>query len=392
MRKTIKLYSEDQKRLAPLRSVIVKPVGSFCNIKCEYCFYLEKHSLYEGLPSTHRMSDKLLEKLIQNMFDCSDAPSFTWQGGEPTVIGLDFFKKVVSIQKKLSTKGKSYSNALQTHGLLLNEKWADFLKHENFLVGLSLDGPEFLHNHYRKDQQGKGTFQKAFKNAKMLLDKNIPVNILVTVNDYSVKYPEEIYNFLVENGFMFMQFSPVLELDPNNPEITAPYSVNSENYGHFLDKVFKRWLKDFDWNQLKQKTSIRFFDALLQIYIGMTPDLCVLHKNCNDYLVIEHNGDLFSCDFLVSKETHLGNINEISLKQAFHSDAHVAFGARKADLGQECQQCQWLKMCYGGCTKDRMHDPKDNGHNHFCESYKIFFKENDSHLKKFADLYHKYYK
>ena len=224
------------------------------------------------------MSDAVLEKLIQDMFDCSDAPTFTWQGGEPTVMGLDFFQKVVAIQKRLCTKGKLYANALQTHGMLLNEAWADFLKRENFLVGISLDGPQSVHDRYRKDRQGKGTFQKVFENAKMLLKKGVPVNILVTVNDYSVKYPQEIYNFLVANGFTFMQFSPVLEHDPQNPKIAAAYSVNARDYGRFLHKLFKLWLKDFDWEQLKQKTSIRFFDSLLQIYIGMIPDHCALHK------------------------------------------------------------------------------------------------------------------
>jgi len=375
----------------PLQSVIIKPIGSFCNLQCEYCFYLDKHRLYEGLPSTHRMSDAVLEKLIQDMFDCSDAPVFTWQGGEPTVMGLDFFKKVVAIQKKLCPRGKSYSNALQTHGMLLNEAWADFLKCENFFVGISLDGPESVNDRYRKDRQGKGTFQRVFKNAKMLLEKDVPVNILVTVNDYSVKYPEEIYNFFVENGFIFMQFSPVVEHDPQNPEVAAAYSVNAQDYGRFLHKIFELWIKDFDWKRLKQKTSIRFFDSLLHIYIGMTPDICVLHKKCNDYLVIEHNGDLFSCDFLVSKDTYLGNLHETSLKQAFQSDSHTKFGERKAAYGMECQQCQWLHVCYGGCIKDRLHDPRDKGHNHFCESYKFFFKRTDSRFKKLAKLYRQYY-
>ncbi len=373
-----------------LQSIIVKPIGSFCNLQCEYCFYLDKHHLYEGPPSTHRMTDETLEKLIKDMFACSNAPTFTWQGGEPTVMGLEFFQKVVAIQQ-LHAKGKSYSNALQTHGMLLNEAWADFLLRENFLVGISLDGPEHLHDRYRKDRQGQGTFQRVLKNAKMLLNKGIPVNILATVNDYSVKYPKEIYEFFVENEFFFMQFSPLVELDPQNPKIAAPYSINAQDYGGFLYQLFKCWVKDFDFDRLKQKTSIRFFDSLMQRYVGMTPDHCALHKECNDYLVIEHNGDLFSCDFLVSKETRIGNLHEMSLKDAFYSAAHIAFGKRKAAFGTECQHCQWLHLCYGGCIKDRIRDPRDKGHNHFCESYKIFFKRADSRFKKFATLYRQYY-
>ncbi len=371
-----------------LRSIIVKPIGSFCNLRCEYCFYLDKHNLYDGQPSTHKMSDATLEKMIKGMFTCSDFPTFTWQGGEPTVLGLDFFKKVVTIQKSY---GKKYSNALQTHGMLLDEAWADFLLEENFLVGISLDGPEEIHDRYRKDAQGRGTFQQVFANAKMLLKHDVPVNILATVNDYSVKYPLKIYKFLVENGFNFMQFSPVVEINQNNPDITAPYSVNAKDYGNFLSKLFKIWLKDFDFDRLQQKTSIRFFDSLIKIYIGMLPDHCALHKNCNDYLVVEHNGDLFSCDFLVAEDTKLGNLHDVSLADAFNSPAHTAFGQRKADFGTECQQCQWLHLCYGGCIKDRLHDPRDKGHNHFCQSYKVFFKQADQHLKKFAMLYQQNY-
>jgi uncharacterized protein len=373
-----------------LQSVVIKPIGSFCNLQCEYCFYLDKHHLYEGPPSTHRMTDETLEKLIKDMFVCSNTPTFVWQGGEPTVMGLAFFQKVVATQQ-LHAKGKSYSNALQTHGMLLNEAWADFLRRENFLVGISLDGPEHLHDHYRKDRQGKGTFQQVFKNTQMLLNKGVPVNILATVNDYSVKYPREIYEFFVENGFFFMQFSPLVEHDPQNPKIAAPYSINARDYGRFLTQLFKCWCNDFDFERLKQKTSIRFFDSLMQRYIGMTPGHCALHKECNDYLVIEHNGDLFSCDFLVSNKTRIGNLHQISLKDAFYSPAHIAFGKRKTAYGTECQRCQWLHLCYGGCIKDRIRDPRDKGHNHFCESYKIFFKRADSRLKKFAKLYRQYY-
>jgi uncharacterized protein len=336
------------------------------------------------------MNETTLEKFVKDMFECSNNPTFTWQGGEPTVMGLEFFQKVVDMQR-LHAKGKSYSNALQTHGMFLNEAWADFLRREKFLVGISLDGPEEIHDRYRKDRRGQGTFQRVFENAKMLLKKEVPVNLLASVNDYSVKYPKKIYEFFVDNGFIFMQFSPVVERHPQNPKLVAPYSVNARDYGRFLNKVFECWIKHFDFKRLKQKTSVRFFDNLLQKYIGMTPAHCVLHKRCNDYLVVEHNGDLFSCDFLVSRDTHLGNLHDISLKTAFESAAHIAFGERKAAYGDECKRCQWLDKCYGGCIKDRFHDPRDKGHNHFCESYKFFFKRADSHFKKLADLYKQYY-
>ncbi|MBF0239322.1 MAG: anaerobic sulfatase maturase [SAR324 cluster bacterium] len=373
-----------------LRSILIKPMGSFCNIKCDYCFYLDKHSLYPGGASTHRMNETTLETLIKGMFDCTDSPVFVWQGGEPTVLGLEFFKNVTKIQKHYA-QNRPYQNSLQTNGILLNEAWAQFLRQENFLVGISLDGPQHIHDHYRKDHKSKGTFQPVFEKAQMLLKHEVPVNVLATVTDYSVKHAKEIYDFFAENGFLFMQFSPVVERDPQNPEIAASFSVTAQDYGYFLYELMTCWINDFDFKTLKQKTSIRFFDSVLAAYIGLVPDHCVMHKVCNDYLVVEHNGDLYSCDFLVSENTKLGNLHEISLKEAFHSPAHIAFGAQKAVYVRECQQCQWLRLCYGGCIKDRRHDPKDQGHNHFCESYKYFFKQAHSHFKKFASLYHQYY-
>ncbi|OQW95991.1 MAG: anaerobic sulfatase maturase [Beggiatoa sp. IS2] len=373
-----------------LRSILIKPIGSFCNLRCDYCFYLDKHRLYEGAPSTHRMNELTLTKLIKEMFMCSPSPTFLWQGGEPMVLGLNFFQKVVEMQK-FYAKGRLYANALQTSGILLDEAWADFLLRENFLVGISLDGPESIHDRYRRDLQGKGTFRRVFENAKMLLEKGVPVNLLATVNDYSVQFPKEIYQFFMENQFIFMQFSPIVEPDPQNLAVAAPYSVNAQDYGRFLVELFNLWEQDFDFEELKQKSSIRFFDSLIQKYIGRMPDHCAFHERCNDYLVVEHNGDLFSCDFLVAEETRIGNLHEISLKEAFQSPAHTAFGERKADFGIECRQCQWLNPCYGGCIKDRINDPRDQGHHRFCESYRWFFEQTDSRFKKLAELYHQYY-
>ncbi|MCP4698730.1 MAG: SPASM domain-containing protein, partial [Gammaproteobacteria bacterium] len=181
----------------------------------------------------------------------------------------------------------------------------------------------------------------------MLVQRGAPVNILASVTDYSVQYPKEIYQFFVDNRFIFMQFSPVVEPDPKYPDRAAPFSVNAKQYGRFLTKLFTHWHKDFDYRHLKQKTSVRFFDSLMHRYVGLAPDHCTLQQKCNAYLVVEHNGDLFSCDFLVSQDTRLGNLHEISLRQAFNSPAHIAFGRRKADYGEECQRCQWLKLCYG---------------------------------------------
>jgi len=397
MSKTIYIKPELQNQ-APIEprkvftTVMVKPIGAFCNLKCTYCYYLERAELYPGPPATHRMSDETLEKLIKDMFRDSPMPMFIWQGGEPTVLGLEFFQKVVKLQKQYA-KGREYSNALQTSGFLLDEAWADFLKEENFLVGFSMDGPKHVHDRYRLDRMDQGTFDKVYENAQILIEKGVQVNALGTVNDYSVKHAKEIYQFFVDTGFVFMQFSPVVERDPNNAKIAAPFSVSARAYGEFLTEVFDAWIKDFDFDKMQQKTSVRFFDSILHTYIGLDPVQCVLHKNCNDYMVVEHNGDLYSCDFLVGeKNTKLGNLHDMPLKEAFYSPTHIAFGKQKAALDNECRRCKWLTQCYGGCIKDRIRDPADKGHNHFCESFKYFFERSDKQFKKFAKMYQENYR
>jgi uncharacterized protein len=374
----------------PLRSIIVKPVGSFCNLACTYCFYLKTHQMYATPPATHRIAEATLQKLFKDMFAASDCPTFIWHGGEPTILGLRFFQQVVAMQR-FYAQGKPYENALQTNGLLLDEAWANFLRGENFLVGISLDGPEHVHDRYRKDLQGHGTFQRVIERARMLLKLGVEVNVLACVSDYAARYPQEIYQFFVAEGLTFMQFSPIVEPEGTDPNMAASYSVAARDYGRFLVEMFKLWIRDFDFARLKQTTSIRLFDALIRQYVGLPVDLCTSQRTCGTYLVVEHNGDLFSCDFLVSPETRIGNIHEMSLKEAFHSAAHVAFGNRKADYGPQCQSCQWLRLCQGGCIKDRLHDPRDHGQNHFCQSYKFFLQRADERLRTFAQLYRQYY-
>jgi uncharacterized protein len=372
------------------KSIVIKPVGAFCNLNCDYCFYLEKRRLYGGAPSSHRMTDETVEKVIADMFACSDAPTFVWHGGEPTLAGIEFFVKVVATQR-FYARGRPYSNAIQTNGTLLNDEWAHFFKNENFLVGISLDGPEKIHNLYRKDRGGKGTFDRVFQKAKMLLEKGVQVNALAVINDCSAKFPKKIYRFFKKNGFNFMQFIPVAETDPQNPEHAAPYSAGARDYGMFLDKLFKLWIKDFDFEKLRQKTSIRFFDSLLQVYIGMEAAHCIFRKECGDAITVEHNGDMFPCDYLVSNDTRIGNLNEMSLADVFNSKSLSRFGALKANIDAECNACKWLNLCYGGCIKDRMRDPQDRGKNHFCLSYKYFFEKTDKPLKQLAAMYKKYY-
>lgn len=369
-----------------MRNILIKPAGSSCNLRCDYCFYLEKSRLYAGAPSTHRMPETVLERVIRDMFAISDQPVFTWHGGEPTLMGLEFFEKAVWLQHRFCG-GKPFLNAIQTNGVLVDERWADFFLREKFLVGISLDGPQHVHDRYRKDIQGNGTFSTVFKKASLLLEKGVPVNILATVNDYSVRHGVESYRFFRDNGFNFMQFNPVLEPDKNTRDRLASYSVESRAYGRFLTELFDSWIKDFDFKRLKQKTSIRFFDALIQSYAGILPDHCLFQERCGNYLVCEHNGDLFSCDYLVSEDTRIGNLNDMTLGQASTSQTHADFGARKSLFDSECETCQWLSLCRGGCIKDRMVDPRDRGRNHFCVSNKYFFQRAGKKLQKLAEMY-----
>lgn len=329
------------------------------------------------------MDLKTLEVLIQQTFQQSIGQiSFGWQGGEPTLMGLPFYRKAVELQRRYGY-GRLVGNGLQTNGILINQEWVDFLKEYNFLVGLSLDGPEHLHNRYRKYRNGNPSWEKVVKNAKLMLDAGVAVNALSVVNDYSVKYVEEIYAFHKSTGFEYMQFIPVVETDPSNPSMAAPYSVDPVAYGEFLCKLFDLWRADFKAGVAT--TSIRHFDSVFHTYIGLEAPECTLMKHCGNYVVVEHNGDVYSCDFFVEPDWKLGNLHDDDLLVMLNSDTQEKFGNLKADVSPECRQCQWLRQCYGGCTKDRIRDPRDNGISHFCAAYKMFFNHADGQLRQLAE-------
>jgi uncharacterized protein len=365
-----------------LSSVLVKPAGPDCNMACTYCFYLEKSELFTDT-EVHRMNEEILEETVKQVLSQGERDvSFAWQGGEPTLMGLPFFKKAVEFQK-IYGRGHSVGNGLQTNGLLLTEEWAEFLAEYRFLVGLSLDGPEHIHNTYRHLRSGKGSWSRVVDKAKLLLDKGVATNALTVVNDRSVDYAEEIYSFHKSLGLNYMQFIPCLELDPYNPSQAAPFSVSPEKYGQFLCKAFDLWLSDFDGDVAT--TSIRFFDSLFHIYVDLPPPECTLLRECGVYVVIEHNGDVYSCDFFVDPEWRLGNIMEKRLIDMLNSSKQARFGRQKAGLPQECQKCPWLRTCRGGCTKDRLHNPLNKELNFFCTSYKMFFEHAHTHFKKLAE-------
>src|SRR5690554_3015202 len=374
------------KKYKPLTSVLVKPTGPDCNINCTYCFYLEKADLF---PETkrHRMSDEVQEEMIRQVMQQSgQAVSIAWQGGEPTLMGLDFYKRAIELEIKYG-HGQSVGNGLQTNGTLLNQEWAEFLKKYDWLVGISLDGPEHVHNHYRKDKLGNGTHQKVEDNIRMLLDNGVAVNVLATLNDYSVRFPEETYNYFKSLGLTWMQFIPIVETDASDPSQAAPFSVSAKAYGEFLCKMFDLWIADFKNGE--PTTQVRHFDSVFYPYVGLEAPECTMMKECGPYVVVEHNGNVYSCDFFVDPKWKLGNVMKQKVTAMLNSKKQQAFGAAKAFLPGECRRCPWLTKCYGGCTKDRIKDPNDSRKPRFCQSYKMFFAHADTTMTHLAEEWKK---
>lgn len=368
-------------RKKKISSVLIKPAGPDCNMACTYCFYLEKSGLFAE-SKIHRMPDDILEETVKQVLGQGERDiSFGWQGGEPTLMGLPFFRKAVEFQKRYGQE-QSVGNGLQTNGLLIDKDWAEFLSEYKFLIGLSIDGPEHIHNRYRQMRNGKGSWSRVVDKAKLLLDAGVATNALTVINDYSVGYPEEIYNFHKSMGLNYMQFIPCLEPDPADSSRVASFSAPPDKYGRFLCRVFDLWLDDIDG--LEAKTSIRFFDSLFHIYVGLPAPECTVLKECGVYVVIEHNGDVFACDFFVSPEWKLGNILSGRLIDMLNSASQSRFGRLKADLPDDCKNCPWLYACWGGCTKDRIHNPSNRRLNYFCQSYKMFFGYAEERFKELA--------
>jgi uncharacterized protein len=323
--------------------------------------------------------DTLQELIKQVMTQGTKEVSFGWQGGEPTLMGLDFFKQAMGFQQHYG-KNQSVGNGLQTNGLLINSDWARFLREYHFLVGLSLDGPKEVHDRYRLTKGQTGSWKSVENCASLLIDSDVAVNSLTVVNSYSAKYPSEIYGYLKQLGFTYMQFIPCLEVDPSHPPIPAEFSVTPQQFGSFLCRLFDLWYQDFE-NGLPT-ISIRYFDSLLHSYLGLNANDCTLNKTCGEYLVIEHNGDVYSCDFFVEPECFLGNIADNNLIDLLNSKHQHQFGDQKALLADQCLNCSWLAHCHGGCLKDRLRNPTSTGLTYLCESYRQFFNHADKKLKQ----------
>lgn len=377
--------------------IMTKPVGPICNLDCRYCFYLEKENLYPG-KSSWAMPEDVLETYVRGYIQSQNVPqvSFAWQGGEPTLLGVEYFEKVVELQKKYAD-GKRIENAFQTNGVLLDDDWGEFLSKNAFLVGLSIDGPEKFHDHYRVDKGGQPTFKRLMRGLGYLKKHGVEFNTLTVVQRHNSRHPMEVYRFLRENGSSFMQFIPIVERiarTPNaeglvliSPESEADarvseWSVEPLQYGKFLCAIFDEWVR----NDVG-RCFVQMFDVALESWMGYPASLCVFRETCGSAMALEHNGDLYSCDHFVYPENKLGNIMESPLSSLVNSARQRKFGLDKRDtLPRYCRECEVRFACNGECPKHRFTRTPDGeeGLNYLCAGYKKFFHHIDPYMRFMA--------
>ena len=388
--------------------VIAKPIGPVCNLRCAYCFYLRKEALYPT-GEEWKMSDETLEAYVRQYIEAQpetvQAIDFAFQGGEPTLMGLDFFRRVVELQSKHTPPGKRVHNSLQTNGILLDDRWCEFLKEHDFLVGLSIDGPVNLHDKYRRDKQGRGTFDRVTVAMRCLFRHGVEFNALCCVNRASGEHPVRVYRFLRDSGIEFIQFIPIVEPAGGSPqagessggasrsprrtpqrrpeELVSERSVRPKQFGQFLIGVFEEWV-----HRDVGRVFVRDFDQALASWTGAGASLCIYTEECGRATAIEHNGDLYSCDHFVDPEHKLGNIHDAPIRELANSPGQEQFGRDKREkLPKCCRQCPVLFACNGACPKDRfIHSPDgEPGLSYLCEGYKMFFTHVDPYMKFMAE-------
>ena len=352
--------------------VFAKPVGSICNMDCHYCYYLKKEHLYPRGES-FRMPDDILEEYIVQHIDASPGPviSFSWHGGEPTVLGLDYFRKIVALQRKHQPSNRRITNGIQTNGILIDEDWCRFLAAEGFAVGLSLDGPEEMHDRCRVTKDQKPTHEQAMRGYELLRQGRIYCDILCVVHAHNVQYPTQVYRFFKQIKAQYVTFLPLVEPRPDAVGSVSHRTVPAEAWGDFLCAIFDEWT-DQDIGRVK----IQIFEEAARTAFGQEHGLCIFRETCGDIPVIEHNGDFFSCDHFVDAEHRLGNIQETPLVELLESPAQRAFGQAKLDtLPRYCQACEVRAMCNGECPKNRFIRTPDGeaGLSYLCAGYKRLF-------------------
>lgn len=384
--------------------ILAKPIGPICNIECKYCFYNEKKVLFHD-EKDFRMSDIVLEQFIKKYITSQAIPEiqFVWQGGEPTLMGLAFFKKVISFQEKYSD-GKKIINSIQTNGILLNKEWCDFLKENKFIVGISLDGTEGIHDEYRVDLNGRPTFLKVLSSLSLLKEYKIPFNVLVCVTSKSASKALEIYNFLKEQGVEYIQFTPIVERIPDDTAIkiglkhSTPNSINETDqqsrvtdfsvkpgtYGNFLIDVFDEWVRN-DVGSIY----VMNFEWALESWLGLPSTVCIFSKQCGRALAIEHNGDIYSCDHYVYPEYFLGNVLHDDLSEIIMSKKQKELGkSKETSLPQVCMECEVKFACNGECPRHRFVRTYDDktGLSYLCSDYKKFFTHIHPYMKVMVKL------
>jgi uncharacterized protein len=368
---------------------MVKPRGAICNLNCHYCYFLKKEQLYPG--SDFRMSEELLGSYTRQYIAAQRAPevTFAWQGGEPTLMGLDFYQKAIEFQQRYRRPGMRIQNAFQTNGILLDDDWCRFFKQNYFLVGLSLDGPPELHNAYRVDKGEQPTFDRVMSALALLKKYRVEFNILTCVHAANAGHGLEVYRFLRDEvGAHFIQFIPIVERQNESgyqqgSRFTAR-SVTGRQYGEFLTTVFDEWLQ-----RDVGRVFVQLFDVALGVWLGNRASLCVFDETCGLALALEHTGDLYSCDHFVEPDYLLGNIQQENLLELVASPQQAAFGAAKRDsLPDFCRSCEVRFMCNGGCPKNRILKTPDGkpGLNYLCEGYRAFFNYIDQPMKLMATL------
>ncbi len=368
---------------------MAKPTGARCNLRCDYCFFLEKSGLYPG--SDLRMTDEVMEAFVRQTIEAQQVPYVTlaWQGGEPTLMGLDFFRRAVDVEHDALPQGWQVERTIQTNGTLLDDEWAAFLAENDVLVGLSIDGPRELHDAYRHDGARRSVFDSVESAARLLQKHGAEFNVLCTVNAANVEHPLDVYRyFRDELGARYLQFIPIVEVetppDATHAGTVSERSVPSRAYGEFLSAIFDEWVRR-DVGEM----FVQFFDGVLAAYVRGHSSLCVLRPTCGEGVALEHNGDVYSCDHFVDRPYLLGNIMQTPIGELVRSEQQRAFGeAKSAALPAYCRECRFLFACNGECPKNRLLLTPDGepGLNWLCEGLTHFFTHTDRRMRAMAAL------
>jgi uncharacterized protein len=367
-------------------NIMIKPAGSLCNLRCHYCYYLDKAEIYGGREP--RMTYDMLETVVREYIMANDVAevTFNWHGGEPLLMGIDFYRKALELQHKYAGN-KTVHNTLQTNGTLVTAEWARFFRENEFLIGVSLDGPSDVHDRYRKGIGGASTFDRVLKGIVELYKAGVDYNVMATVNRQCEDKGIEIYQFLKQAGTRFIQFMPVLEhvkdgriVDPDTEGAhIAPWSVSAEGFGKFLCGIFDWWVR-YDVG----KVFVNQFDSTLALWCGEQPGTCTFAETCGGNSIIEHNGDLYSCDHFVYEKYKVGNVLETDLRTLMTSQQQIRFGISKRNgLPKKCMACKWFFACHGECPKHRFNrtESGETGLNALCEGYRMFF----AHVAPYMD-------